>query len=1463
MSSTSDLKSSRIVIWNCGSLDMICLEDRTWLSELLKSLSLLSVQDLNGKSRVEIGENAHRLDETLQSSDVGRLADVDWPRPNSQRMANHRQLLLSQNVDILELSVRPANCLRNANISTIGELLQKKTEELLRFKNMGRSSVKEIDTKLQELLRNHPDETQLKISAVQQSFCLSALLSFEEAGIDEVIEQKLNDAAITRMDDLVTRSIESIRYWACLSGAEVCILQSQLGNVDLFLESTLPLWVRSHYVELTEAFQADLEQLRMTGLMSDSVASMSPDGTSSATCLEEELETFFKPNLSENNKQAVRRRLGWDGGPGATLEQAGQDLNVTRERVRQILARAFRRVPTKPVFLPKALECVELCLPATVERAERALVDAGITRGNIRVEAIARTAKYLDIPLTWSIEEWNGRQVVVNPAATRQILEFFAEARRRVSHYGTTSKDYVVADLSTQLTGELIDLYCSLLENVIWLDESHDWFWLPTGRNAVLSRLAKILRVAPRIALSVVRAGVLRDRRMETLELPPDIFRTLCASLPWCRVEGGELIAAGGIPEGEEDSNEMLLCQILSQFGPVMRRRELWKLATESGIEKVSFDSLLSSSNIIVMAAPEVYALIGSDIALLRDPIPERQDHAIEVSSQSEPEMPAELASGSPVFDRCDPESTGFHEQTLRSILARSERLREPGAWSMMELGLTEVDFEKLRRWGKLNTIHLRDLVGRPLKCGQFSATGIEAISLTFLAYCCAVGRNSGTEGELWPIVDAEIGQSLRGQLFANGYPKHRVRDATESICSKLNIRHVFGREGEQSWLRSVFLQFGITRSGWNKLPRWLASGRTLLPAAVEDLLRPISAVHSDSFGEFWQTLQRFRRQQLTLEQARKALTQSPWVYASEIDALLSAAVARPEIDHSEDTPDSDSIQSPDRLIGSPILTWHDEPRFELPINSRCRWLTASRYVLVLDNGKRFPLTRHQDEYTVELPHRKLEVDLSEAIVKVDLMRQQSSCLDEPIAIGLAPQGYDFAFYGLNGQMLPYGEERFESKGGYLICRSTCEVKGEPIDTYARRVFRGDWTIRVYRPGIPKGLEIHKGDIVLWTNHQQASRTANPIEKPKVVCGGGRWGQPADFTVELMDNAIPSHLLVNGNRMPLERTATGKFRGALVLSPNIDYDRAPVRVECESNGRLRWISARLQMGPLNGIAVETEEGWKVFKEAADMDAEYLRSHRVMTQVPAHFNGDQLGIEDWAWMEGDHFCGRPRNTASTIGGTLFALGESLRLSAGPYNRPSGGQRLARSVIHSGVVQWIEQDDDEYQIQLRSTFELGPQHAIWVWHEGRSEPEIVAGKDWIHVDDSCLVSLHPGAKPIAFAISFRGAWLGARTCRMGWNGFANLIRATQDWEQTARWLKWWRVPLLHEKLKTVVSERVVDSWLATIRASSLFCVGSAPRVFVGFEGEAARGRHPHRAWIGARVASLRCPILRQAT
>ena len=58
---------------------------------------------------------------------------------------------LLRTVDELELSVRSANCLQNANIHYIGELVQKTEAEMLKTKNFGRKSLKEIKEILAEM----------------------------------------------------------------------------------------------------------------------------------------------------------------------------------------------------------------------------------------------------------------------------------------------------------------------------------------------------------------------------------------------------------------------------------------------------------------------------------------------------------------------------------------------------------------------------------------------------------------------------------------------------------------------------------------------------------------------------------------------------------------------------------------------------------------------------------------------------------------------------------------------------------------------------------------------------------------------------------------------------------------------------------------------------------------------------------------------------------------------------------------------------------------------------------------------------------------------------------------------------------------------------------------------------------------------------------------------------------------
>lgn len=77
---------------------------------------------------------------------------------------------LYRSVEELELSVRSANCLKNAQINLIGELVQKSEAEMLKTQNFGRKSLNEIKDILAEMglslgvkLDNFPDPEYLKL----------------------------------------------------------------------------------------------------------------------------------------------------------------------------------------------------------------------------------------------------------------------------------------------------------------------------------------------------------------------------------------------------------------------------------------------------------------------------------------------------------------------------------------------------------------------------------------------------------------------------------------------------------------------------------------------------------------------------------------------------------------------------------------------------------------------------------------------------------------------------------------------------------------------------------------------------------------------------------------------------------------------------------------------------------------------------------------------------------------------------------------------------------------------------------------------------------------------------------------------------------------------------------------------------------------------------------------------------
>lgn len=76
--------------------------------------------------------------------EMDQLYEKKTQQETEKPSESHLNENLLKNVDELELSVRSANCLKNANIKTIYELVQKTEGEMLRTKNFGRKSLNEI-----------------------------------------------------------------------------------------------------------------------------------------------------------------------------------------------------------------------------------------------------------------------------------------------------------------------------------------------------------------------------------------------------------------------------------------------------------------------------------------------------------------------------------------------------------------------------------------------------------------------------------------------------------------------------------------------------------------------------------------------------------------------------------------------------------------------------------------------------------------------------------------------------------------------------------------------------------------------------------------------------------------------------------------------------------------------------------------------------------------------------------------------------------------------------------------------------------------------------------------------------------------------------------------------------------------------------------------------------------------------
>jgi DNA-directed RNA polymerase subunit alpha len=79
---------------------------------------------------------------------IGLTDAVDGVEILADKPEDERSRLLEMSIDELDLSVRSYNCLKRAGINTIGELVAKTAEDMMKVRNLGRKSLEEVEEKL-------------------------------------------------------------------------------------------------------------------------------------------------------------------------------------------------------------------------------------------------------------------------------------------------------------------------------------------------------------------------------------------------------------------------------------------------------------------------------------------------------------------------------------------------------------------------------------------------------------------------------------------------------------------------------------------------------------------------------------------------------------------------------------------------------------------------------------------------------------------------------------------------------------------------------------------------------------------------------------------------------------------------------------------------------------------------------------------------------------------------------------------------------------------------------------------------------------------------------------------------------------------------------------------------------------------------------------------------------------------
>ena len=578
--------------------------------------TLREIVDTLGELRLRLGspENSQNGLAPTPVRTVPRLADGD---------------ILRSRVGILELGIRAANCLRVIEVITVEELVRYRPEDLLRTRNLGATSLRQIVSALaKHALWLGMDEHAILIRMARTSGTPPGHTKEDIFGrtilSSGVQVLKLGVRASNCLQTLGVHTVEELLEWSAADLARIRNLGSRTLQqiIDTLTEHGLSL--RDPPIEV---FRRTLREGLRTA--------------------EAELDYIVTEVISARKGAVVTLRLGWSGQRIRTLKELGENPElsllgnrVTRERIRQIESNAKGAIRAKldgvcPRRISEALRIVTDSTPIAADHLPDLLRKHGVSKIGLHYSALRNAVEVAGI--AWDIVPLTtgANPVLISNSEQKRytsVLRVLSSTRNQT--FSVVSDTAKLAALPSGIEG-LLNRLINAHSDFQWLDRDAGVYWYTPGgeprpSNKILFQCRKLFSLCSRPHLDEIYRAVQRTRTVAKLPARHVLLEML-GQTTWCRVDGNYAQLREGIRFDELNSNDRRLVRAAAGLGSPVTFLELRDSIVRGGLTSIHASQIILFSPFLYRVSRGRYRLLfdGDDLSA-------RQLRATESSPRAE-----------------------------------------------------------------------------------------------------------------------------------------------------------------------------------------------------------------------------------------------------------------------------------------------------------------------------------------------------------------------------------------------------------------------------------------------------------------------------------------------------------------------------------------------------------------------------------------------------------------------------------------------------------------------------------------------------------------------------------------------------------------------------------------------------------------------------------------------------------